>query len=431
MQAILTKKTEEKQAGLSNHRDSQPFTCGGQGSGMSPGVPFFLQPKLSVSQPGDLSEQEADRVAEQVMRMPEPVVQRQCAACAAGGPPCSACEEEEAGSVSRKASGSAGLDVPASVRSVVGSPGTPLPASTRAFFEPRFGMDLSHVRVHTDGGAQQSAQDVQALAYTVGSHVVFGAGRYAPSSTEGRQLLAHELTHVAQQRSEDPLLCRKTASKTPCSVHVYDASNAKDTAVIPDDGSGIGVTSVADMVAKVNGYVDEEKNACSCVNRLEINGHGTDGYQSIGNGSLYVNDEKAIVYNSTDEHLDQLKKIKFCSSGLFMLLGCHVGQGNGKLLLSKLANRLPGKLIGGAKHFTAGTGLGKKKVTGEGDKPGESMSKRDPFLTSPYVRWHIVIGGKEYVIPGNETTSDESRAKLKAADKIKVKTPEGVEIIKK
>jgi hypothetical protein len=79
------------------------------------------------------------------------------------------------------------------------SPGQPLSASTRAFFEPRFGTDLSHVRVHTDGAAQQSARDINALAYTVGSHVVFGAERYAPSSTEGRRLLAHELTHVSQQ----------------------------------------------------------------------------------------------------------------------------------------------------------------------------------------------------------------------------------------
>jgi len=162
------------------------------------GVPLFLQPKLAINQPGNLHEQEADCVAEQVMRIPELVVQRQCAACTAGGPLCPACEEDSA-MVSRKTSGYTGIEVPASVHAVVGSSGEPLPASTRAFFEPRFGKDLSHVRVHTDGDAQQSAQDVNALAYTVGSHVVFGAERYVPSSVEGQRLLAHELAHVVQQ----------------------------------------------------------------------------------------------------------------------------------------------------------------------------------------------------------------------------------------
>ena len=178
------------------------------------GVPLFLQPKLAISQPSDPYEQEADRVAEQVMRMPALVVQRQCAACAAGGPPCPTCQDEPI-TVSRKAHGSAGGEAPPSVHSVLASPGQPLPASTRAFFEPRLGQDLRHVRVHTDGHAQQSAQDVSALAYTVGSHVVFDAGRYAPHSTEGQRLLAHELTHVVQQTSSGsvpPVIARKQAN---------------------------------------------------------------------------------------------------------------------------------------------------------------------------------------------------------------------------
>ena len=140
-------------------------------------------------------------MADQIMRMPEPAIQRQGAACAAGAPFCPACGEEAAVMVPRKAESAAiaAGDVPSSVRSALSSPGQPLPSSTRAFFEPRFGWDLSRVRVHTDGEAQQSAREINALAYTVGSHVVFGADQYAPSSTEGRRLLAHELTHVLQQ----------------------------------------------------------------------------------------------------------------------------------------------------------------------------------------------------------------------------------------
>jgi len=312
----------------------------------------------------------------------------------------------------------------------LGGRGQPLPASARSFFESRLGHGFGRVRVHTDAHAQSSADALGARAYTVGSDVVFGGGEYDPTSARGRRLLAHELTHVVQQGATRPLIQRETKPKAPCAVHAYDASEPDDTAVIPSDGSGLAVTSVPDLVTKVNAYVDDDKNGCSCVARLEINGHGTDGYQSVGNGSLYVNDEKAIVHDSPDAHLNRLASIKFCNTALFMLMGCHVGQGQGKVLLSKLANLLPGKLIGGAQHYTGGTGLGKKKVTGEGDKPNQPLSKRDPFLTSRYVRWHIVIAGKEYVIPGNETETSEAKAKLRAADKIKVKTPDGVEIIK-
>jgi hypothetical protein len=169
------------------------------------GLPLFLQPKLAISRTDDPYELEADRVADQIMRMPAPTVQRQCAACTTGGPLCPACEEEGAPMVSRKAEGTGGSagDVPSSVHSAVASPGQPLSAAARAFFEPRFGQDLSQVRVHTDRKAQQSARDINALAYTVGSHIVFDDGRYAPGTPGGQRLLAHELTHVVQQSGTD------------------------------------------------------------------------------------------------------------------------------------------------------------------------------------------------------------------------------------
>ncbi len=90
-------------------------------------------------------------------------------------------------------------DVPPIVHEVLHSPGQPLDAETRAFFQPRFGHDFSDVRVHTDAKAVESAQAINALAYTLGQNVVFGAGQYSPESREGRRLLAHELTHVVQQ----------------------------------------------------------------------------------------------------------------------------------------------------------------------------------------------------------------------------------------
>jgi len=397
-----------------------------------------------------------------------------------GGGECSACKQ----TLQRQSVGNAaGASVPASVNETLHSPGQPLGASLRSSMESRFGerldsspvssaatyvasssiapvhdqfereadraaeavsqssvfgaslrsagiarADFSHVRVHSDERAARSADEIGALAFTAGNHIVFGPGQFAPETSRGRQLLAHELTHVLQQRGRGSSIQRKEKEKTPCAVHAYDNSDPKDTAVIPKSG-GVGVGSVADLVSKVNAYVDDDKNACSCVNRLEINGHGTDGYQSVGNAKNYFNDAKALVHDSTEEHLKQMAGIKFCSNGLLMLLGCHVGHGKGKTLLSRLSGILPGKLIGGAQHYTGGQGMGQKKVVGEGDLLDKNqqidMNKADPFLTSPFVRWHITIAGKEYVINGTEATSAEGKAKLKAGEKVKVKTPDG------
>jgi Domain of unknown function (DUF4157) len=79
--------------------------------------------------------------------------------------------------------------------------GQPLDAPLRAGMEQALGADLSSVRVHTDGSAAASAQTVQAHAYTVGDEIVFGPGQYEPGSSSGQRTLAHELTHVVQQRS--------------------------------------------------------------------------------------------------------------------------------------------------------------------------------------------------------------------------------------
>ena len=90
-------------------------------------------------------------------------------------------------------------EVPPIVHDVLRSTGQPLDASTRHVMEPRFGHDFSHVRVHTDARAAESARAVNALAYTVGSNVVFDSARYAPGTSQGQRLIAHELTHVVQQ----------------------------------------------------------------------------------------------------------------------------------------------------------------------------------------------------------------------------------------
>src|SRR5690606_22094672 len=79
--------------------------------------------------------------------------------------------------------------------------GSPLAPAVREDMESRLGADFSDVRIHTGGTAASSASAVGAHAYTVGRDVVFGAGKFDTTSTAGRTMLAHELTHVVQQRS--------------------------------------------------------------------------------------------------------------------------------------------------------------------------------------------------------------------------------------
>jgi Domain of unknown function (DUF4157) len=92
-------------------------------------------------------------------------------------------------------------DGPSPVKEVVGSGGDALDAATRQDMEARLGHDFGDVRVHTDAPATESAKSVNAHAYTVGNHVVFQREQYAPGTDDGRKMLAHELTHVIQQRS--------------------------------------------------------------------------------------------------------------------------------------------------------------------------------------------------------------------------------------
>jgi cell wall-associated NlpC family hydrolase len=166
--------------------------------------PTQVQAKLAISQPGDEYEQEADRVAEMVMRMPEPTDdEKEC-----NLPGCKQPLQRQA------ANGVTPDDVPPIVHEVLRSPGQPLDATTRAFMEPRFGHDLGSVRIHVDKKAIESARAVSALAFTVGQNLMFGEGSFAPATTIGKQLLAHELAHVIQQKGDSPEFLRRRCGDT-------------------------------------------------------------------------------------------------------------------------------------------------------------------------------------------------------------------------
>jgi hypothetical protein len=177
-----------------------------------------IRPKLAISQPGDPYEQEADRVADVIARTTEPVLARKCASCAAGAPPCPACEAEPNGMVQRKTESRAALGSSSNLTNPIHSldAGQPLNRETRSIMEPRFGRDLSRVRVHTDSKAAESARSVNALAYTVGGDIVFDAGQYAPQTAAGQKLLAHELTHFIQQSTTAlPMMLQRVCSTDP------------------------------------------------------------------------------------------------------------------------------------------------------------------------------------------------------------------------
>ena len=130
-------------------------------------------------------------------------------------------------------------EAPPIVHDVLRSSGQPLDDSTRAFMEPRFNQDFSHVRVHTDAKAAESARAVNALAYTVGRDIVMKRDEYAPATDAGKRLLAHELVHVIQQGGNNRL--QKLQVGAAGDVYEQEADQ------------------VADQVVKMSQPVDEEK----------------------------------------------------------------------------------------------------------------------------------------------------------------------------
>jgi len=143
-----------------------------------------LQTKLTIGASNDPLEQEADRVADQVMAGPR------------GG--AVGCAPPRVQRAAAQTTGEAAA-APPSVDQVLSGSGRTLDPALQHEMGQRFGHDFSQVRIHTGADAAQSARDVEAQAYTVGNRVVFGAGRFAPASMEGQRLIAHELTHVVQQ----------------------------------------------------------------------------------------------------------------------------------------------------------------------------------------------------------------------------------------
>jgi hypothetical protein len=221
----------------------------------------LVQPKLTVNPPGDRYEQEADEMADQVMRMPEPKptaesvtdpiqplsIQRKCTECesqiqrqpeAAGNEILqnrsltavvqrqeSSEEENKGEKVQAKEVGGQAPKVSSALETRLAASrnrGEPLPDKTQAFMESRFGQDFSSVRVHTNADAVQMNRELSAQAFTHGQDVFFGAGKYRPETVEGKRLLAHELAHVRQQ-SREPITSVSSIVQQKISFELGDA----------------------------------------------------------------------------------------------------------------------------------------------------------------------------------------------------------------
>lgn len=179
-----------------------------------------IQPKLEIGKPDDEYEKEADQVADAVMRISEPMAHGQSNGNKSIQRKCKECEEKEKKKLQRKEEkGSISPGSLSLVNEVLNSSsGKPLDPGVSAFMEHRFGYDFSNVRIHDDARSHQSSAGINALAYTHDDNVVFGANQYQPHTERGKKLLAHELTHVMQQKkSKSSVLQRRvTPSNVSC-----------------------------------------------------------------------------------------------------------------------------------------------------------------------------------------------------------------------
>jgi Domain of unknown function (DUF4157) len=176
------------------HRKASSCACGGScPSCAEDSERMNVQTKLAVSMPGDRDEQEADSIADQMVQM-------KSSPCSCGGG-CGSCQGKSPATIQRKPSTSSTHTQPSVSRSVLSSlgPGRPLDPTSRTFFEPKLGRDLSGVRVHTGAAADVATSSLNARAFTAGHDLVFANGEFSANTDDGRRLLGHELVHWVQQ----------------------------------------------------------------------------------------------------------------------------------------------------------------------------------------------------------------------------------------
>ncbi len=267
---------------------------------------IFFQPKLAINQPNDVYEQEADAVADKAMQTPDHLlspnaffqpaispIQRKCKECE---------DEEEKGKMQRKETNSNTVDTNSSIGNYINSldgKGRLLNQSERSFFEPRLGYNLSNVELHTDTEANQSAKSINALAYTHGNHIVFGANQYQSDTESGKRLIAHELTHVVQQSrsANNEWIHRKFDFTRPTpqkSINPISVKYFQDTGSRDQDKISLGLTT-----STVNGSLTSTVGDIKRLLDLQLTGTenppGTFNCRAFSNGSVPVSARELIL----------------------------------------------------------------------------------------------------------------------------------------
>ena len=227
------------------------------------------------------------------------MLQRKCACgqhTVAGGE-CSACEQKKSVLQRATANSETPEEAPPVVREVLNSAGRPLDTVTRALMEPSFGHDFSTgVRIHTDAKAAESARSVNALAYTVGQHVVFGERQYQPQTDSGKKLIAHELTHVVQQTAAGaPRVIARQPAPAPAPVP------APAPAPAPGWSDATGLNKVVQTVDETGKMQKGKLTTGAGVWRVPIEGL-TQGLQKGAQDTAIESSEKraiALIPNTT------------------------------------------------------------------------------------------------------------------------------------
>jgi hypothetical protein len=313
-----------------------------------------LQAKLTVSEPGDPSELEADRLADQVIRMADP---------SAGSEPCLDSEAERDTLLRREYGASSGPGMSSDLASQIShlGLGQPLDPGTRALFEPRFGHNFSQVRVHTDEKAAHSARALQASAYTIGGHIVFAGGARGATNGAGNHLLAHELAHVVQQRTQSstpmiqrqlnppiPITTIRSPSSRPVEVNAVDARQEPSTPwYAPWRYTGplanffrgdITMTDITSMVKNIVALLSGRT-----MHRLNVMDHGNEHGVEIGDDWLASPADVA-------PHAGTLGRLRphFASGAFVHMQNCRAGQNRGIICALSAAFGVP---------VYAGTGL--------------------------------------------------------------------------
>jgi hypothetical protein len=232
------------------------------------------------------------------------VLQRKCACGNHANGECESCRNQANGTLQRAAIRPTSMGaVPEIVHEVLRSPGRPLDSATRGEMQSKFGYDLSHVRVHTDQLAADSARAVDALAYTVGNNVVFGSGLFQPRSVSGQQLLTHEITHVIQQNTNAPAISLGASAIDPSPHAEAEARNAEISARTEPLGSAPALNGPSLQRAPKGGssaskapphitniLVDQNENPKQQVTATFSDGPPVSAYCSTGKGHCCFDD---------------------------------------------------------------------------------------------------------------------------------------------